>query len=190
MRPSARKSILEAAVRVTERLGVTGLTLESAAAEAGVTKPGLMYHFPNRDALLLAIQRHLTEEFEERLTAELDRPAEEATPQERAAAYARVGASGGAAKAELAFMVESASRPELSAVWSALMERWAPMPGSGERREVDLLIARLAADGLWLHEAAGGAELPGEVRRVLGERLAELAGGADPREAAPGPGEQ
>lgn len=59
MRPSARTRILEAAVRVTERDGVTALTLQSAE-EAGVPKPGLMYHFPTRQALLVAIQRHLT----------------------------------------------------------------------------------------------------------------------------------
>ena len=33
--------ILQAAVRVTERHGITALTLEAAAEEAGATKPGL-----------------------------------------------------------------------------------------------------------------------------------------------------
>ncbi|UED87549.1 TetR/AcrR family transcriptional regulator [Streptomyces profundus] len=177
MRPSAKRAILDAAVRVTEREGITGLTLESAAVEAGVTKPGLMYHFPNRDALLLALQRHLTGAWEERLEAEVGGPAADATPREKAAAYARVGVAGGAAKADLAFMVESASRPELAAVWAALMERWAPLPTSAERREVDLLVARLAADGMWLLDATGDTALSGEVRRALGERLAELADG-------------
>ncbi|MFI5546081.1 TetR/AcrR family transcriptional regulator [Streptomyces sp. NPDC051815] len=60
MRPSARTRILEAAVRVTERDGITALTLQSAAEEAGVTKPGLMDHFRTRQALLVAIQRTLT----------------------------------------------------------------------------------------------------------------------------------
>jgi AcrR family transcriptional regulator len=79
--------------------------LEAAAGEAGLTKPGLMYHFRTRDDLLIAIQRHLTEMWEEQLLAELGKPLE----QERAAAYARVNAHGPASKADLAFMVESAT---------------------------------------------------------------------------------
>ena len=52
-------------MRVTERHGITALTLEAAAQEAGLTKPGLMYHFRTRDELLMAIQRHLTETWEQ-----------------------------------------------------------------------------------------------------------------------------
>ena len=98
-------------MRVTERHGITALTLEAAAEEAGLTKPGLMYHFRTRDELLMAIQRYLVGEWEQYLLTELGKPLEESTVQERAAAYARVNASGPASKAELAFMVESASSP-------------------------------------------------------------------------------
>src|SRR5580693_7188264 len=94
MRPSSRTQILQAAVRVTERHGITALTLEAAAQEAGLTKPGLMYHFRTRDELLMAIQRHLTETWEQYLLTELGKPLEESTAQERAAAYARVNARG------------------------------------------------------------------------------------------------
>jgi AcrR family transcriptional regulator len=75
--------------RVTERHGITALTLEAAAEEAGLTKPGPMYHFRTRDDLLMAIQRHLTETWEHYLLAELGKPLEESTAQERAAACSR-----------------------------------------------------------------------------------------------------
>src|SRR5580693_287275 len=109
MRPSSRTQILQAAVRVTERHGITALTLEAAAEEAGLTKPGLMYHFRTRDELLIAIQRHLTETWEQYLDSHVGKPLEESTAQERAAAYARVNENGQASKAEMAFMVESAT---------------------------------------------------------------------------------
>jgi len=140
-------------VRVTERHGITALTLEATAEEAGLTKPGLMYHFRTRDDLLMAIQRHLTETWEEQLLAELGKPLEESTAQERAAAYARVNAHGPASKAELAFMVESAVSSELAQVWNDLMARWVPQPLVPDPAELDLFLARLAADGLWLFEA-------------------------------------
>ena len=160
MRPSSRTQILRAAVRVTERHGITALTLEAAAEEAGLTKPGLMYHFRTRDELLIAIQRHLTETWEQHLLTELGKPLEQSTAQERAAAYARVNAHGPASKADLAFMVESATSPELAQVWNDLMARWVPQPPAPDPVQLDLFLARLAADGLWLFEATAGPARP------------------------------
>ena len=121
-------------MRVTERHGITALTLEAAAEEAGLTKPGLMYHFRTRDDLLIGIQRYLTEAWEKLLLAELGKPLEQSTAQERAAAYARVNVHGPASKAELAFMVESAASSELAQVWNDLMARWVPQPPVPIRR--------------------------------------------------------
>jgi AcrR family transcriptional regulator len=145
--------------RVTERHGITALTLEAAAEEAGLTKPGLMYHFRTRDDLLMGIQRYLTEAWEEQLLAELGKPLEQSTAHERAAAYARVNAQGPASKAELAFMVESATSSELAQVWNDLMARWVPQPPVPDPAQLDLFLARLAADGLWLSEATRPAPL-------------------------------
>jgi hypothetical protein len=44
-----------------------------------------MYHFGTREELLMAIQRHLTETWEQYLLTELGKPLEESTAQERAA---------------------------------------------------------------------------------------------------------
>ena len=174
MRPSSKTQILQAAVRVTERHGITALTLEAAAEEAGLTKPGLMYHFRTRDDLLIAIQRHLTETWEEQLLTELGKPLEQSTAQERAAAYARVNAHGPASKAELAFMVESAASSELAQVWNDLMARWVPQPSAPDPAQLDLFLARLAADGLWLFEATRPAPLAPEVKQALIRRIAAL----------------
>ncbi|MFI7128145.1 TetR/AcrR family transcriptional regulator [Nonomuraea sp. NPDC050153] len=174
MRPSQRNQILDAAIRVTERDGITGLTLESAAEEAGVTKGGLMYHFRTRDELLVAIQKHLTDAWEDHLTAELGKPLAEASPREAAEAYVRVGAHGSASKADLAFMVESATTPELAEVWDDLIGRWAPPPSSTEPRDIDLFLARLAVDGLWLWQATSGIPLPEPVRKAVLDRLLAL----------------
>src|SRR5580692_4409181 len=164
MRPSSRTQILQAAVRVTERHGITALTLEAAAEEAGLTKPGLMYHFRTRDELLIAIQRHLVGEWEGLLLAELGKPLEQSTAQERAAAYARVNAHG------------PASNPELAQVWNDLMARWVPQPSVPDPAQLDLFLARLAADGLWLFEATRPAPLAPEVKDALLRRIAALTG--------------
>lgn len=184
MRPSSRTLILDAAVRVTEHEGITALTLEAAAEEAGLTKGGLLYHFRTREELLLAIQRHIVRAWEERLLAELGVPWAEAGPMERGAAYVRVMMRGEVRHADLAFMVEAESNLELARIWDEMMERWVPAPHSPDPRRLDLFLARLAADGLWLFNATPGNALPEEVAHALRERVAGLVHTA-PENSAP-----
>ena len=56
-----RARIRVAAAKVIERDGAGHLTLEKVAAEAGVSKGGLLYHYPSKDALLKGLLDHLLE---------------------------------------------------------------------------------------------------------------------------------
>jgi AcrR family transcriptional regulator len=55
MKPSQRPQILEAAVHVLLQQGLASFTLDAAAAKAGVSKGGLLHHFPSKDALLAGV---------------------------------------------------------------------------------------------------------------------------------------
>ncbi|MET0499387.1 MAG: TetR/AcrR family transcriptional regulator [Steroidobacteraceae bacterium] len=56
----ARERILEAAERVVTEVGAARLTLDGVAHEAGVSKGGLLYHFPSKESLLTALaQRYV-----------------------------------------------------------------------------------------------------------------------------------
>lgn len=58
-RKSQREAILDAAERVIGAQGLAHATLEAIAAEAGISKGGLLYHFSNKkDLLLKLIERH------------------------------------------------------------------------------------------------------------------------------------
>jgi AcrR family transcriptional regulator len=60
MRPSCREKILDAAEAVARESGASRLTLDAAAERAGVSKGGVLYHFPTKEALLEAmVSRHL-----------------------------------------------------------------------------------------------------------------------------------
>jgi AcrR family transcriptional regulator len=52
---AARTRILEAAVRALASSGYQGSSLASIAADAGLTTPGLLHHFPSKQALLMAV---------------------------------------------------------------------------------------------------------------------------------------
>ena len=56
-----RARIRVAAAKVIERDGAGHLTLEKVAAEAGLSKGGLLYHYPSKDALLQGLLDHLLE---------------------------------------------------------------------------------------------------------------------------------
>ncbi|MFD2793569.1 TetR/AcrR family transcriptional regulator [Promicromonospora vindobonensis] len=172
MRPSNRDHILDAAVRVIQREGVTAVTFDSLAAEAELTRGGIMYHFPSREDLLAAIHQHLADRWEASLLADAGGPAEELTADERLAAYIRVSAQS-ATRAELQLMLEAANRPEWAAPWSSVLERWAPVPADAgdDAASMARLVTRLAADGLWMFEALAYRAMPEAQRRAVTEHL-------------------
>ncbi len=63
-RPStgARAKLLAAAADICAESGGHSLTLDAVAQRAGVSKGGLLYHFPSKDALMLALLEHVAAE--------------------------------------------------------------------------------------------------------------------------------
>lgn len=57
--PAARAKLLDAFVTILLEQGERAATLESVAAAANVSKGGLLYHFPSKDALVEALAEHL-----------------------------------------------------------------------------------------------------------------------------------
>src|ERR1700730_12613842 len=59
---SVRDRIMAAAMAVARESGASRLSLDAIARRAGVSKGGLLYHFPKKDALMRAlVERHLAE---------------------------------------------------------------------------------------------------------------------------------
>ncbi|MDQ1426219.1 MAG: TetR/AcrR family transcriptional regulator, fatty acid biosynthesis regulator [Acidimicrobiaceae bacterium] len=66
---ASRQAIVEAAGRVVVASGLAAVTHRAVAEEAGVSLARTTYHFPTIEALLRAVQRHLTDRFDVRLLA-------------------------------------------------------------------------------------------------------------------------
>jgi AcrR family transcriptional regulator len=56
-----RGALLDAAEAVVARQGVANLTFDAVAAEAGMSKGGLLYHFPTKDRLIEAMVKRAAE---------------------------------------------------------------------------------------------------------------------------------
>ncbi len=175
MKPSNRLKILEAAVRVINRDGIGALTFESVAAEAELTRGGLLYHFPSREELIRGINEHLMALWEADLEKLAGQAADQAPLHERYAAYARASAQS-ATRAELQFMLESAAEGPERAPWFPVLQRWAPPAPVDESDPLAMnrFIARLAADGLWIYESMSHGKLSEKVRAEVAERIAEV----------------
>lgn len=66
-----RKAILSAATSAVLKLG-TSVSLESIAASAGVSKGGVIHHFPTKEALLAAVVRESLAAFRARVHDRVD----------------------------------------------------------------------------------------------------------------------
>lgn len=113
MRPSKKSAIVEAAMRVAEEQGLSAVTIDAVAEQAGITKGGLLYHFPSRTALLSGVYEQLAADWEKEMVSAAGKPASEATRAERLAAYVRVARS--MTRAELVFMADGAAHRDLFA---------------------------------------------------------------------------
>jgi len=167
---TTRGRILTAAEDVVLSEGVAHLTLEKAAARAGVSKGGVLYHFPARSALVAAMVERLAAGYDDALAGRPGGPAgsgdafarayvdetfgEIATP--RAERAQRLGA---------AVLAAMASEPELLAPLRAAFTRWQARIEQDSADPVPATIARLAADGLWLSELFGLGPLDDDLRR-------------------------
>jgi AcrR family transcriptional regulator len=174
-----RARILAAAEDVVLGEGVGRLTLEKAAARAGVSKGGVLYHFPSRSALVSAMVARLAERVDETLAAE-----REANAGARGA-YARAYVEDTFAPVEdeesergqrlgAAVLAAMASEPELLTPLRAAFGRWQAEIEADVADPVRGTIARLAADGLWLTELFGLGPLDPELRRRVHAELLRM----------------
>ncbi|MBT2547439.1 TetR/AcrR family transcriptional regulator [Arthrobacter sp. ISL-65] len=175
MRESQRPQILDAGLRVAGSGQGATITLERVASEAGVTKPGLMYHFPNRDALMVALVEHAAIQLRRRMIDLLSTSLEMATVADRYRAYVQAAAEGENMRAEWALWFQSAFCPELQAAWTRQLEPWLSLPdGTPPWQRSRLMTARLAADGLWAAQASGVHKPSAADRSVILAQLIDL----------------
>jgi AcrR family transcriptional regulator len=175
---ATRQRIVEAAGEVVLRDGVAHLTLEATAAEAGLSKGGVLYHFASRDALVSGMVERMIEEFDRDLEA---RTVDPGTPGAFTRAYLAATLETGPDDRGIedrlgaALLAAAAAQPELLAPLHRAFARWQARIEDDGIDPARATALRLAADGLWLSEVFGLAAPTGELRRQLGRELGRLA---------------
>lgn len=75
-RTSKKEVALQAALNIIERDGVPALTYESLAEATGMSKSGLIYHFPSRHEMLIDIHAWSAQRWEDELISIAGAPAD------------------------------------------------------------------------------------------------------------------
>ena len=176
---ATKRRILDAAEQVVLRDGVGHLTLDAAAAEAGLSKGGVLYHYPTRDALVAAMVARIIEEFEVDIAAYLPEPG---TPEARlpgvyTRAYIRATlepAAPGQERLGAAVLAAAAAESALLIPLQEAADRWqASLVDDGLDPSLATVI-RLACDGLWLCDLFGLASPQGSLRAQVGSAFEQM----------------
>ncbi|MGP4023205.1 TetR/AcrR family transcriptional regulator [Actinomadura sp. 3N407] len=158
---NARQRILDGALELLRAEGGGKITLDAAARQAGVTKPGLMYHFATKDALMLGVVEYAADRWERRLLDYLGQPLETAAPHQRIRAYVRVSLTEEFDRADFAIFADALYRDALGAAWVRRFDPWLALPDDlPEAERGRLTAARLLADGYWTAAATGVFPVP------------------------------
>ncbi|WP_033323864.1 TetR/AcrR family transcriptional regulator [Actinomadura atramentaria] len=144
-----RKNVLlDAAESLLSEQGTQALTLAAVADRAGVSKGGLLYHFPTKEALVQALVSRVIEDFDDLIGSFIDD-----SPGSYTRAYVRATFEilTGEARAyrRWSAIMAAATDPELAAPLNAAMRRWHGHVDPTDPDPEGTALVRLAAEGLW-----------------------------------------
>jgi AcrR family transcriptional regulator len=177
-RMNTRQTIVRSAVEVARLGGPVTLTLDAVAEHAGLSKGGLLYHFPGKDALIQAMIEDALARFEadvERLSASEDPGA-----GRWLRAFVKLTF---AAEPEhdpgISLMAAAAINPDLLAPVSQFFARWQARACRDGLDPEFATVVRLAADGLWFADMFGAAAPEGDLRASVLDMLLTMISNAE-----------
>ncbi|WP_433241023.1 TetR/AcrR family transcriptional regulator [Streptosporangium sp. CA-135522] len=174
-RPSSKDRLLDAAAEVLLTEGAESLTLEAVARRAGVSKGGLFYHFPTKQAMVAAMVERLVGAFDAALADPGPRPGDflrayvAATVPERPA-DGRAPADRITAALLAGVLVDPGGLAPLRERYATWQRRLAD---DGIDPAVATLV-RLAVDGWWAARLLGLAEPEAGLHEQVRHRLMEM----------------
>ncbi len=173
---AARDRILDAAEQLVTTAGGNNLTLDAVAQAAGVSKGGLLYHYPNKDALFAAmIERHCSD-LDRRCARELEHlPADQVSSRLKALILGVLKPLAGREDLGAALFAAAANNPALlDGVRVRYADHVAQLAASGTCFARSAVIM-LAIDGLMLGEVWRLTPFSNEQRELIVQELLSLA---------------
>ncbi len=173
---ATRQRLLVAAAQIIQAQGTESLTLEAVALVAGVSKGGLLYHFPNKAALITGMIEGLLHAFGLAIEQEL-MLVEGPVAGRWLRAYLRATFTPAGQQLELTagLLAAVAADPALLEPLRARYELWQQLVVADGLDPTLATIIRLALDGLWMADLLGLAAPIGAQRDLVKTLLLRLA---------------
>jgi AcrR family transcriptional regulator len=172
---SARERVLEAAERVITDVGAARMTLDAVAQAAGVSKGGLLYHFPSKESLLGALAQRYVDSLDHCVGSARDGLSEERSRDLKACILGVLG-SDPRGKAMGAVLLATAAND--LALLDVIRARIADYTAEIEANSVDFAraaIVTLAVDGLKMRESLRISPFTEAQREEIVKELLKLA---------------
>ncbi len=175
-RQTSRDDILDAAQRVAGRDGADNLTLDRVACECGLSKGGVLYNFPNKDALLNGMLDRLLQQHQQIMHSEEQVLAGEPDACIKAMLRAMANHQTADPSVYLSLLAAAAQKPELLEPVKALFRSHYERIQSECRDPHAAMLLWAAADGLLFHAILGIAPYTDGEKNVLFQKLLEHSG--------------
>jgi AcrR family transcriptional regulator len=172
-RPSARDKILDATLALVKEVGAPAVTIDSVAERAGLSKGGVLYHFPFKEQLLTAAN----EDIVRRLSAAREAEAAQLpdTPNRALKAYVLASAFNRAGNDQLTTRMLAAgsmlkeSADPIRRYWQERFPQIAADPGFDRAA-----LVHAATEGLWFMEMLGLSPFSAEQRARIVEIILSI----------------
>jgi AcrR family transcriptional regulator len=177
-RPNSKEAILDAAEAIVIESGAAHMTLDAVAERAGLSKGGLMYNFPTKEALIEAMIGRMMVRFDQ-LREKCRHELAGETPNELMIEIRTLqGKSKNDHRLGAALLAVTATQPELTrSIRKDLRHRfYHDLTTKDDFMRPSILF--FAAMGLHFHDLLNLSVLDGKHRKELFEELSRLAGGA------------
>lgn len=168
--------LLTAAIQIIVQKGIERLTLDAVARETAVSKGGLLYHFPSKEALVAGVISYLIHDFNAAIEKELEHSHTDNSSKDWLKAYVRASFSTHQPPLSLigGLFTAVTNNPELLESARATFAEWQRRFDESGLDAVRAGIIRLATEGLYPTEMFGVEPIKEPLRSQLKDAILEL----------------
>lgn len=172
-RHATRTALLDAAVRLIDREGLQGFTLDAVAKEASVSKGGLFYHFASKQTLVQGMLAASLDAFEAHINDRIIAGRVGGYVEAFVLTTLEAATSALHLHTSVALSAAMAGHPELLDLYAQRSQLWQVRLETDGVDPVRATVARLAADGLFYSHVFGCGEVFQERRQAVVTLLLE-----------------
>ncbi|WP_085524274.1 TetR/AcrR family transcriptional regulator [Tuberibacillus sp. Marseille-P3662] len=168
---NTRLKILDAASQIVHSDGIFDMTLDAVAEQADMSKGGLLYHFPSKEALIKGMVQHLSQNYIDNIKTDADHDQSDQGKWTRAFIKETYRQSASNQEMNAGLLAALAINPDLLEPMREAYKEWQNNIENDGLDTVNATILRLAGDGLWFSELFGLAPLNDDLRNRVLEAL-------------------